>query len=69
MTVLLDLEQGVFSLVLPFVVVISYDFLFRQCKMVNSYNTNFGSISLLILKAKLFHCRMALCNAAGGFIG
>lgn len=60
-------------LVLAFVALMGYDFLHASAnaKMVN-LATNFGSISLFILKGKIIWAvaiPMALCNAAGGFIG
>lgn len=60
-------------LVLAFVALMGYDFLHASAnaKMVN-LATNFGSISLFILKGKIIWAvaiPMALCNAAGGFMG
>ena len=60
-------------LVLAFVVLMGYDFLHASAnaKMVN-LATNFGSILLFVLKGKIIWAiaiPMALCNAAGGFIG
>jgi len=60
-------------LVLAFVAIMGYDFLHASAnaKMVN-LATNLGSITLFILKGKIIWAvalPMALCNAAGGFIG
>ncbi len=60
-------------LVLAFVALMGYDFLHASAnaKMVN-LATNLGSITLFILKGKIIWAvaiPMALCNAAGGFIG
>ncbi len=60
-------------LVLAFVALMGYDFLHASAnaKMVN-LATNFGSILLFVLKGKIIWAvaiPMALCNAAGGFIG
>ena len=60
-------------LVLAFVTLMGYDFLHASAnaKMVN-LSTNFGSILLFIIKGKIIWAvalPMALCNAAGGFIG
>ncbi len=60
-------------LVLAFVAIMGYDFLHASAnaKMVN-LATNFGSIALFILKGKIIWAvaiPMAVCNAAGGFIG
>ena len=60
-------------LVLAFVALMGYDFLHASAnaKMVN-LATNFGSILLFIIKGKIIWAvaiPMALCNAAGGFIG
>ena len=60
-------------LVLGFVSVLGFDFLHASAnaKMVN-LATNFGSICLFILKGKIIWAiaiPMAVCNAAGGWIG
>ena len=60
-------------LVLAFVAIMGYDFLHASAnaKMVN-LATNFGSIVLFILKGKIIWAvaiPMAVCNAAGGFVG
>ncbi len=60
-------------LVLGFVSVLGFDFLHASAnaKMVN-LATNFGSICLFVLKGKIiwaFAIPMAVCNAAGGWIG
>jgi uncharacterized protein len=60
-------------LVLAFVSVLGFDFLHASAnaKMVN-LATNFGSISLFILKGKIIWTiaiPMAICNALGGFLG
>lgn len=59
--------------VLAFVSVLGFDFLHASAnaKMVN-LATNFGSISLFILKGKIIWAiaiPMAICNALGGWIG
>ena len=60
-------------LVLGFVSVLGFDFLHASAnaKMVN-LATNFGSICLFVLKGKIIWAiaiPMAVCNAAGGWIG
>ena len=60
-------------LVLAFVTVLGFDFLHASAnaKMVN-LATNFGSICLFVLKGKIIWAiaiPMAICNAAGGWIG
>lgn len=60
-------------LVLGFVTVLGFDFLHASAnaKMVN-LATNFGSICLFVLKGKIIWAiaiPMALCNAAGGWVG
>lgn len=59
--------------VLAFVTVLGFDFLHASAnaKMVN-LATNFGSICLFILKGKIIWAiaiPMAICNAAGGWVG
>ncbi len=60
-------------LVLAFITIVGFDFLHASAhaKMVN-LATNFGSISFFIIKGTILWnvaIPMALCNAAGGFIG
>ena len=60
-------------LVMAFIVLMGFDFLnaSAHAKMVN-LATNFGSIILFILKGKILWAvalPMAVCNAAGGFVG
>ena len=59
--------------ILAFVTVLGFDFLHASAnaKMVN-LATNFGSICLFILKGKIIWAiaiPMAICNAAGGYVG
>ena len=60
-------------LVLAFITLLGFDFLqaSANAKMVN-LATNFGSITLFVIKGKIIWSiaiPMAICNAAGGFIG
>jgi len=60
-------------LVLAFISLLGFDFLqaSANAKMVN-LATNFGSICLFIIKGKIIWAiaiPMAICNAAGGFLG
>jgi uncharacterized membrane protein YfcA len=60
-------------LVLAFITLLGFDFLqaSANAKMVN-LATNFGSISLFIIKGKIIWMiaiPMAICNAIGGFLG
>jgi len=60
-------------LVLAFITLLGMDFLraSAHAKLIN-LSTNFGSICLFLLKGKIIWAialPMAVCNAAGGFIG